>query len=76
MKGGFSADLGRYALLAPLLVSTVLAVLVSLGLILALSFQTVDVTCLFTTPMPKISASRCSGACCCVRSSSPSRSWP
>ena len=50
MKGGFSADLGRYALLAPLLVSTVLAVLVSLGLILALSFQTVDVTCLFTTP--------------------------
>jgi len=50
MKGGFSADLGRYALLAPLLVSTVLAVLVSLGLILALSFQTVDVTRLFTTP--------------------------
>ena len=50
MKGGFSEDLGRYALLAPLLVSTVLAVLVSLGLILALSFQTVDVTCLFTTP--------------------------
>ena len=50
MKGGFSEDLGRYALLAPLLVSTVLAVLVSLGLILALSFQTVDVTRLFTTP--------------------------
>jgi len=50
MKGGLSEDLGRYALLAPLLVSTVLAVLVSLGLILALSFQTVDVTRLFTTP--------------------------
>ena len=50
MKGGPSKDLGRYALLAPLLVSTVLAVLVSLGLILALSFQTVDVTRLFTTP--------------------------
>ena len=50
MKGGLSKDLGRYALLAPLLVSTVLAVLVSLGLILALSFQTVDVTRLFTTP--------------------------
>jgi len=50
MKGGLSEDLGRYAMLAPLLVSTVLAVLVSLGLILALSFQTVDVTRLFTTP--------------------------
>ena len=50
MKGGPSKDLGRYALLAPLLVSTVLAVLASLGLILALSFQTVDVTRLFTTP--------------------------
>lgn len=42
--------LRRYAMLGPLLVTTVLAVLVSLGLILALSFQTVDVTRLFTTP--------------------------
>jgi spermidine/putrescine transport system permease protein len=42
--------LSRYAMLGPLLVTTVLAVLISLGLILALSFQTVDVTRLFTTP--------------------------
>lgn len=40
---------GRYAMLAPLLVSTVFAVLVSLGLIIALSFQTVDVSRLFTS---------------------------
>ncbi len=39
----------RYAMLAPLLVSTILAVVLSLGLIVALSFQTVDVSRLFTT---------------------------
>ena len=36
-------------MLAPLLVSTILAVVLALGLIVALSFQTVDVSRLFTT---------------------------
>src|SRR5262249_4292825 len=49
MNRGASRNLGRYAMLAPLLVSTVLAVVLSLGLIVALSFQTVDVSRLFTT---------------------------
>jgi spermidine/putrescine transport system permease protein len=39
----------RYALVAPLSITTILAVLVSLGLVVALSFQTVDVIKLFTT---------------------------
>ena len=39
----------RYALVPPLCVTTILTVLVSLALILALSFQTVDVVKLFTT---------------------------
>jgi spermidine/putrescine transport system permease protein len=39
----------RYALVAPLSVTTILTVLISLGLILALSFQTVDVVKLFTS---------------------------
>jgi spermidine/putrescine transport system permease protein len=41
--------LKRYALVAPLSIATILTVLVSLGLILALSFQTVDVVKYFTT---------------------------
>jgi spermidine/putrescine transport system permease protein len=40
--------LKRYALVAPLTVTTILTVLVSLGLIVALSFQQVDVVKLFT----------------------------
>ena len=39
----------RYALVAPLCVTTILTVLVSLALILALSFQTVDVVKIFTS---------------------------
>ncbi|MES1152810.1 MAG: ABC transporter permease [Dongia sp.] len=39
----------RYALVTPLCVTTILTVLVSLALILALSFQTVDVVKLFTS---------------------------
>jgi spermidine/putrescine transport system permease protein len=39
----------RYALVAPLIATTILTVLVSLALILALSFQKVDVVKLFTT---------------------------
>ena len=50
MKGGRRTELRRYALLAPLLITTGLAVFVSLGLVLVLSFQTVDVVRLFTTP--------------------------
>src|SRR5438045_9473942 len=39
----------RYALVTPLCVTTILTVLISLALILALSFQTVDVVKLFTS---------------------------
>jgi spermidine/putrescine transport system permease protein len=49
MTGGQTTILKKYALVAPLSVTTVLAVLLSLGLILALSFQTVDVRRLFTS---------------------------
>jgi spermidine/putrescine transport system permease protein len=49
MTSGQGTAWKRYALVTPLCVTTILTVLISLGLIVALSFQTVDVVKLFTS---------------------------